>query len=83
MTSKQQLGDEPIEPGFYRQMNDVARALDLAFNGNDKPRRTGFLLMVFPFNSDDGRCNYISNGADRGDVVKLLREQIARFEAQQ
>lgn len=29
---------------------------------------------------DGGRCNYISNGADRRDIVSLLREQAARFE---
>jgi len=64
-------------------MNDVARALDIAFNGDDHgaARKTGFVLLVFPFGSEDGRCNYISNGADRDDIVKLFREQIARFEA--
>lgn len=30
----------------------------------------------------DGRCNYISNGADRNDVVVLMKEMIARFEGQ-
>jgi len=43
------------------------------------------LLMVFPyeeFNAGDTRCNYISNGADRKDVVVLMKEMIARFEGQ-
>ena len=80
----EQLGDGPIEPGYVRQMNDVARALDTAFNGNAQgaDRQTGFVLLVFPFGSTDGRCNYISNGADRADIVKLLREQAKRFEEQ-
>jgi hypothetical protein len=43
--------------------------------GADRP--TGFVLMVFPF-SDKGRCNYISNGADRRDIVTLMKEMIAR-----
>jgi hypothetical protein len=38
--------------------------------------------MVFPFNDHEGRCNYISNGADRRDVVTLMKEQIKRFEGQ-
>ena len=31
---------------------------------------------------DEGRCNYISNGADRKDIVVMLKEQIKRFEGQ-
>lgn len=75
-----QLGDGPIEPGYVRQMNDIAYALDQAFNG-DVDRKTGFVLLVFPFGDESGRCNYISNGADRRDIVRLFREQIARFES--
>jgi hypothetical protein len=77
-----ELGDKPIEPGYIRQMNDVAHALDIAFNGNDRggDRGTGFVLLVFPYGSKDGRCNYIGNGADRKDIVKLFKEQIKRFE---
>lgn len=44
-------------------------------------RKTGFILLVFPFGGGDGRCNYISNGADRGEVERLLREQADRFAA--
>jgi hypothetical protein len=68
-------------------MNALAGALDKMFNGDDKPRKTGFVLMVFPFTQadgtgTDGRCNYISNGANRADVVTLMKEMIARFEGQ-
>jgi hypothetical protein len=38
--------------------------------------------MVFPYGDHSGRCNYISNGADRKDVVTLMKEMIARFEGQ-
>jgi hypothetical protein len=79
-----ELGDGPIEPGYVRQMNDIARALDGAFNGDTKggiDRKTGFVLLVFPFGST-GRANYISNGADRTDIVRLFREQIRRFEGE-
>jgi hypothetical protein len=36
---------------------------------------------VFPF-GDKGRANFISNGADRKDIVVLFKEIIARFEGQ-
>ena len=78
------LGDAPIEARHHEQMNFIARALDEAFNGEAKgaARETGFVLLVFPFGAKDGRCNYISNGADRRDIVVMLKEQIARFEGQ-
>lgn len=78
------LGDKPIEPKHHDNMNAVAGALDQIFNGEAKgsDRKVGFVLMVFPFGSTDGRCNYISNGADRADIVVLMKEMIARFEGQ-
>ena len=77
------LGDAEIEERYKEHMNAVARSLDTWFNGNAKgdERSTGFVLMVFPF-GESGRCNFISNGADRKDVVCLMKEMIARFEGQ-
>jgi hypothetical protein len=82
--TKHTLGDAPIEPKHHAMMNAVARTLDQAFNGEatGADRKVGFVLMVFPFGSTDGRCNYISNGADRRDIVTLMKEMIARFEGQ-
>ena len=87
MASEHKLGDAPIQPEYKRMMNTIIGVLDEGFNGplKGKDRTTGFVLMVFPFNgpsSGDGRCNYISNGADRKDVVTLMKEMIARFEGQ-
>jgi hypothetical protein len=78
------LGDAPIEPAYIKKMKALAGALDEMFNGDDygDKRSTGFVLLVFPFGEKEGRCNYISNGADRDDIVKLFREQIKRFEEQ-
>lgn len=78
------LGDAEIEERYHTQMNVVARSLDEWFNGKaeGKERATGFVLMVFPFGQDDGKCNYISNGADRKDIICLMKEMIARFEGQ-
>ena len=82
--NKKRLGDGPIEPTHREVMNEIARVLDTVFNGGTlvKDRKTGFILLVFPFGGEKGRCNYISNGADRRDVIVMLKEQIARFEGQ-
>lgn len=72
------IGDKPIEARHAELMRSIAEALDEGFNGATRPRKVGFVLMVFNF-GDEGRCNYISN-ANREDVTVLLREQLARFE---
>lgn len=91
-----QLGDKPIEEKHLRMMRTVAGALDEMFNGENAgprakgepdKRETGFVLLVFPFDrmetrGGDSRCNFISNGADRKDVVALFKEMVARFEGQ-
>jgi len=79
-----ELGDAPIEPEYREMMQGIAAALDRAFNGNARgvDRKTGFVLLVFEYGEQEGRCNYISNGADRRDIVTLFKEQIKRFEGQ-
>lgn len=79
----ERLGDAPIQGEFVDIMNDLARALDKLLNGDRRgnDRESGFVLMVFPFEEHEGRCNYISN-AKREDVVTMLKEQLARFEGQ-
>jgi hypothetical protein len=78
------LGDAPIDQKYRAMMNAVAEALDGTFNGKARgaDREVGFVLLVFPFGEKEGRCNYISNGADRRDIVTLMKEQIKRFEGQ-
>ena len=80
----ERLGDAPIEPQYIEKMNALAAAVDELFNGDltGDERTTGFVIMVFPYGDHSGRCNYISNGADRKDVVTLMKEMIARFEGQ-
>ena len=82
----ERLGDAPIQQEYREKMNVIAHALDDMFNGDTKGanRKTGFVLMVYPFGEAGvkDRCNYISNGADRRDVVALMKEMIARFEGQ-
>lgn len=78
------LGDAPIEARLHGTMNALAAGLDEILNGDKRgaARETGFVLLVFPFGEKEGRCNYISNGADRRDIVVMMKEQIARFEGQ-
>jgi hypothetical protein len=80
-TPRHGLGDAPIESRFHEHMNVAARTLDRFFN-KDGDRSVGFVLLVFPFGAHDGRCNYISNGADRRDIVIMMKEQIRKFEGQ-
>jgi hypothetical protein len=82
MSKEHELGSAPIDEEYKAKMNAVARVLDEIFNEDLKgpARTTGFVLLVFPFGEREGRCNYISNGADRKDIIKLLREQANRFD---
>lgn len=79
---KPTLGDGPIQMEFRAAMEAVAESLDQIFNGSREPttRTTGFVLLLFPFGDKSGLCNYISNGADRKDIVTMMKEQIKRFE---
>jgi hypothetical protein len=81
---QERLGDAPVQAEYHAQMTAVAQALDEMFNGKagGPGRKTGFVLMVFPFDDHTGRCNYMSNGASREDVATLMKEMIARFEGQ-
>lgn len=78
------LGDAPIQPEYRQEMEHLAMILDQFFNDckTGPARKTGFVLMVFPFGDIKGRCNFLSNGADRKDLVCLFKEMIARFEGQ-
>lgn len=81
---EQRLGDAPVEQSYVAQMTAVVKGIDQIFNGDARgnDRKVGFVLMVFPFDDTTGRCNYMSNGADRKDIVTLMKEMITRFEGQ-
>ena len=79
------LGDAPVEEEYRRSLTAIAHGLDEILNPDKETtgeRKTGFVVMLFPYGDHSGRCNYISNGADRRDVVILMKEMIARFEGQ-
>lgn len=82
---EQRLGDAPVEEQYHAQMTAIMQALDEYLNGPKGPgyvKRNGIVIMMFPFENFDGRCNYMSNGADRQDIVTLMKEMIRRFEGQ-
>jgi len=78
-----QLGDAPIQADYHESMVVVMRAIDEVFNGDLKAphKTTGIVMLVFPF-GEGGRCNFMSNGVSREDIVTLMKEMIARFEGQ-
>jgi hypothetical protein len=78
----ERIGDAPIELEYRDKMNRVAQVLDNTFNGaaGGTDRKVGYVLLLFEFGEKEGRCNVISNGADRKEIVTLFREMIARFE---
>jgi hypothetical protein len=72
----------PITDEYREKMNAIARTLDDIFNGPVRPKKTGFVLLVFPFGENEphrDRINYLSNGK-REDVIVAMKELIARFE---
>lgn len=64
---------EPIEPKHKEFMNLLARFLDTQLEGY------GFTLLVFEFETSNGRINYISN-AKREDMIVSMKEFIANCE---
>lgn len=81
----ERLGDGPVQDQYREKMIAVVKMLDDIFNGEvrGQDRQIGFVLLVFPFGeADKGRVNYMSNGADRADIVAMMKHQIARFEGQ-
>jgi hypothetical protein len=80
----EKLGDQPVEEQHHAKMTTVVQLLDTIFNGKigGRDRKIGFVVMVFPYGDAGGRCNYMSNGADRRRVATLMKEMVARFEGQ-
>jgi len=81
----QRLGDAPVEAAYHDKMTAIMSALDDFINDGAKApnKKVGIVVMMFPYgDTATGRCNYMSNGADRRDIVTLMKEMIARFEGQ-
>lgn len=74
---------DPIQKEYRQAMNAIARWIDEKLNGRRKAGRkpkVGFILLTAEFGKiEDGRVNYISNGA-REDMIAMMREYLARVE---
>lgn len=70
----------PIESKHRELMNELAALIDAYFNGNVRPKKIAFCLLIANFGDiEGGRVNYISN-ANRDDMLSLAKEWIARVE---
>jgi hypothetical protein len=88
----ERLGDAPTKEAFQKKMEQLGTFIDVYCNGEDAQprrrniqvdkRRVGFVLLLFEFGHQPSRCNFISNGADRREIVALFKEMISRFEGQ-
>lgn len=83
------MSDDPISEQYLAQMHGLMGVVDEVFNGKSSgaARKTGVILLVFPMNAEGdapvpGRCNYMSNGANRDDVKAMFKQVIARWEGQ-
>ena len=65
------------EEQYVKQMKAVMDVLDKIFNAKVSRTKTGVVLMVH--NDGEGPI-FMSNGANRDDIVMLMKEMIARFE---
>lgn len=73
--------DNPISDEYREFMNQLARMVDVALNGDVhwQDRKLAFMLLVSPFGDKEGNVNYISN-ANRDDALLLMKNYIARQE---
>ena len=82
------MSDDQTAPERLQDfLSSIAAALDQILNGKevlkDKTlRKTGFILMIYPYGSIDDRCNFITNGATRTEIIARLKTQIQTFEDQ-
>lgn len=71
---------KPIEMDYRDLMNGLAEGIDGILNGTQRPKPTGFALLVFRFgDARAGRMNWISNG-QRADMLVALKEMVAQLE---
>lgn len=82
------MADEPsdaeVDPQYVTLMSAICAVVDETFNGQLKHphKKVGFVLLTFPYSDTPGRANFMSNGADRRDLVRMFKDLIERFEHQ-
>jgi len=67
-------------------MQRLAFELDQLLNGVliGQNRQIGFVALMFPFgqHSNGAQVNFVTNGANRDDVIALFKAMLARLEGQ-
>ncbi len=69
--------DGPKDENARSRMQVIAQLVD-----EQLPRDWGFFVLVFPFNGQEGRTNYVSN-AQRNDCIAAMKDWIKRAKAGQ
>jgi hypothetical protein len=84
MSDEYQLGDGPVQEEYRQKMHAIIQTVDEFVNEGKPTREIGIVLLMFRMGdpTDADRCNFMSNGPDRADIVNLFKEMIARFEGQ-
>lgn len=66
-------------------LQSIARGLDESLNGElrGNDREVGFMLMIFPFGDyhPANRASYVTNGAQRLDLINLLERQVEHLKS--
>lgn len=61
-------------------MANLAMGIDKCLNADQKNKQTGFMLIVFPLNSQNAEANYVSNG-HRDNMVAILEQVVMRLKS--
>jgi len=65
-------------PELEQKARDLAGAIDDILNGEERPKKIAFCLMLADF-GEGGHTTYISNG-QREDMIKLLNEALMQVQ---
>jgi len=82
-----QDADEERRNSTLAAMEAIAKGVDTVLNGKDAvegraPRKTAFVLLLYPWGDTSGRTNYITNSATRDEVTKMFEQQIRVFKGE-
>lgn len=67
------------DPNNPSHTEAVMAAINEMYNTPGQPKRVGLVLLMFPYGVSDGQANYVSNGANREDMILFLEETAKRL----
>ena len=68
----------PPQADMRAVLNGLADQIDTGLNGQQRPGKWGFALLVYPFN-EVGSLHYVGSGR-REDFLRGLKDLVARME---